>query len=195
MKDIISGCFIEAKICLTVMWLIFAMRRGIIPIIPFRLIYESFLQHPQLLDMLAKAEFVPKNLWRFGGFLSVEVWAIWFPGSAGECCKFKVQSGLCSGAVPSLPSEGFPLIYHRLQLVLLNPFRSPTWFQLNLNIFLLSHGFSRACLFNTSCTWEFLCTFYRQWWKIYVRFLIWLFQSECVIMIIVFISKILPAHS
>lgn len=62
MKDIISGCFIEAKICLTVMWLIFAMRRGIIPIIPFRLIYESFLQHPQLLDMLAKAEFVPKNL-------------------------------------------------------------------------------------------------------------------------------------
>lgn len=62
MKDITSGCFTEAKMCLTVRWLIFVMTSGIILMSPFRLIYESFLQHPQLLDMLAKAEFVLKKL-------------------------------------------------------------------------------------------------------------------------------------
>lgn len=85
---------------------------------------------PSIARHACKGRICAQKLWRFGGFLSVEVWAIWFPGSAGECCKFKVQSGLCSGAVASLPSEGFALICHGLQLVLLNPFRSPAWFQL-----------------------------------------------------------------
>lgn len=126
--------------------------------------------------MLAKAVFVLKKLWRFGGFLSVEVWAIWFPGSVGESCKFKAQSGLCSRAVASLPGEEFACICPGLQLALLNPFKSPAWLPADLNIFLLSPGFSRACLFNSSHTWEFLCTFYRQWWKIYVSSHLWLFQ-------------------
>lgn len=165
----------EAKMCLTVMWLIIVLRRGIIFITLFRLISESFLQHPQLLDMLAKAEFVLKKLWRFGGFLSVEVWAIWFPGSVGESCKFSVQSGLCSRAAASLLREGFVCICCGLKLALLNPFKSPAWLPADLNIFLLSPGFSRACLFNSSYTWEFLCTLYRQWWKIHI-FLLWLFQ-------------------
>lgn len=52
---------------------LFAIRRGIILISLFRLIYESMLQHPRLLDMLAKAEFMLRNyeglevsfLWKF----------------------------------------------------------------------------------------------------------------------------------
>lgn len=150
------------------MWLLFVIRRGIILISLFRLMYESLLKHPGLLDVLAKAEFVLKKLWRFGGFLFVEVWATWFPGSVGESCKFKAQSGLCSGAVASLPSEGFARICRGLQPALLNPFKSPAWLPADLNISLLSPGFSRACLFNSSYTWEFLCTFYRQWWKIHI---------------------------
>lgn len=165
-KDIISECFIETK--MNLMWLLFVIRRGIILISPFRLIYEPLLQHPTLLDVLAKEEFVLKKLWRFESFLFVEVWATWFPGSVGESCKFKVQSGLCSGAVASLPSEGFARICMDYKLALLNPFKSPAWLPADLNIFLLSPGFSRACLFNSSYIWEFLCTFYRQWWKIHV---------------------------
>lgn len=54
--------------CLTIMQFIFVTRRNIVLIRAFRLIHKPFPEHPQFLDMLAKAVFVC-----FGGFLSVEV--------------------------------------------------------------------------------------------------------------------------
>lgn len=169
-REIISEYFLEIKMCLTIMQFSFIMRKDIILTRAFRLIYEPFLQHPKFLDTLAKVVFVC-----LGGFLCVEVWAIWFPGSIGESWKFNVQSGLCRGAVTYLPSECSECICHGFHLALLNLFKSPTWLPADLNLFLLSPGFSRACLFISWCTWEFLCIFYWQWWKMDVSFFLWLF--------------------
>lgn len=170
------------------MQFIFVTRRNIVLIRAFRLIHKPFLEHPQFLDMLAKAVFVC-----LGGFLSMEVWTIWFPDSIGESWKFNVQSGLWSRAVAYLPSEGFACICCGLQLALLNPFKGPAWLPADLNILLLYPGFSRTCLYISWCTWEFLCTLYWQWWKIHVSFLLWLFQW--IRMIIVVISINFPASS